>query len=328
MSSPQLSVVVPCYNEQEVILACYEALVHALSEKTQSFELIFVNDGSKDATLEILRGLHAVDRRVKVVDLSRNFGHQIAVSAGLAYADGEAVAIIDADLQDPPELILQMLEIRDSGYDVVYGVRRVRKGESRFKLLTAKWFYRILNRLSDTEIPLDCGDFRLLDRRAVDALLRMREQHRLLRGMWSWIGFRQYALQYDRAPRFAGETKYPFREMLKLALDGTLSFSVVPLRIVSFMGVATAIISSVGIFYALFLRLFTRVWVPGWTLLFIGMMFLGGMQMLAIGVAGEYIGRIYTEVKQRPLYLVREVLSHSIRRDLIRPATAGMPIHA
>ena len=236
MSSPQLSVVVPCYNEQEVILACYEALVHALSEKTQSFELIFVNDGSKDATLEILRGLHAVDRRVKVVDLSRNFGHQIAVSAGLAYADGEAVAIIDADLQDPPELILQMLEIRDSGYDVVYGVRRVRKGESRFKLLTAKWFYRILNRLSDTEIPLDCGDFRLLDRRAVDALLRMREQHRLLRGMWSWIGFRQYALQYDRAPRFAGETKYPFRKMLKLALDGTLSFSVVPLRIVSFMG--------------------------------------------------------------------------------------------
>ena len=311
-----------------MILACYEALVHALSEKTQSFELIFVNDGSKDATLEILRGLHAVDRRVKVVDLSRNFGHQIAVSAGLAYADGEAVAIIDADLQDPPELILQMLEIRDSGYDVVYGVRRVRKGESRFKLLTAKWFYRILNRLSDTEIPLDCGDFRLLDRRAVDALLRMREQHRLLRGMWSWIGFRQYALQYDRAPRFAGETKYPFRKMLKLALDGTLSFSVVPLRIVSFMGVATAIISSVGIFYALFLRLFTRVWVPGWTLLFIGMMFLGGMQMLAIGVAGEYIGRIYTEVKQRPLYLVREVLSNSIRRDLIRPATAGMPIHA
>ena len=328
MSSPQLSVVVPCYNEQEVILACYEALMQALSDKGFDFEVIFVNDGSRDATLEILRGLHGVDRRVKVVDLSRNFGHQIAVSAGLAYADGEAVAIIDADLQDPPELILQMLEIRNSGYDVVYGVRRAREGESRFKLLTAKWFYRILNRLSDTQIPLDCGDFRLLDRRAVDALLRMREQHRLLRGMWSWIGFRQYALEYDRAPRAAGQTKYPFRKMLKLALDGILSFSVVPLRMVSFMGVGTAILSSIGIFYALILRLFTRVWVPGWTLLFIGMMFLGGMQMLGIGVAGEYIGRIYTEVKQRPLYLVREVLSHSPRRDLIRTPAVGLPFHA
>jgi polyisoprenyl-phosphate glycosyltransferase len=328
MSSPQLSVVVPCYNEQEVILACYEALMHALSDKVYDFEIIFVNDGSKDTTLEILRGLHGVDRRVKVVDLSRNFGHQIAVSAGLAYTDGDAVAIIDADLQDPPELILQMLEIRNSGYDVVYGVRRARKGESRFKLLTAKWFYRILNRLSETQIPLDCGDFRLLDRRAVDALLRMREQHRLLRGMWSWIGFRQYALEYDRAPRAAGQTKYPFRKMLRLALDGILSFSVVPLRMVSFMGVATAILSSIGILYALVLRLFTRVWVPGWTMLFIGMMFLGGMQMLAIGVAGEYIGRIYTEVKQRPLYLVREVLSHTIRRDLLRPPAAGMPVHA
>lgn len=328
MSSPKLSVVVPCYNEQEVILACYEALMQALSGKIEDFEIVFVNDGSKDATLEILRGLHEVDWRVKVVDLSRNFGHQIAVSAGLAYADGEAVAIIDADLQDPPELILQMLEVRDSGYDVVYGVRRARKGESRFKLLTAKWFYRILNRLSDTQIPLDCGDFRLLDRRAVDALLRMREQHRLLRGMWSWIGFRQYALEYDRAPRAAGQTKYPFRKMLKLAIDGILSFSIVPLRMVSFMGVATAVLSSIGILYALVLRLFTKVWVPGWTLLFIGMMFLGGMQMLGIGVAGEYIGRIYTEVKQRPLYLIREVLSHSPRRDLLRTPKAGMPLHA
>lgn len=328
MPNPRLSVVVPCYNEQEVIIACYEALVHALADKIDTFEIIFVNDGSKDATLEILRGLHGVDRRVKVVDLSRNFGHQIAVSAGLAYADGDAVAIIDADLQDPPELILQMLEIRDSGYDIIYGVRRERKGESRFKLLTAKWFYRILNRLSDTQIPLDSGDFRLLDRRAVDALLRMREQHRLLRGMWSWIGFRQYGLEYDRAPRAAGETKYPFRKMLKLALDGMLSFSVVPLRMVSFMGVATAILSSIGILYALVMRLFTRVWVPGWTLLFVGMMFLGGMQMLAIGVAGEYIGRIYTEVKQRPLYFVREVLSHTIRRDLVRTSTAGASLHA
>jgi polyisoprenyl-phosphate glycosyltransferase len=327
MPSTQLSVVVPCYNEEEVILACHEALIDALSDEVSAFEIVFVNDGSKDATLEILRGLHEVDKRVKVVDLSRNFGHQIAVSAGLAHADGAAVAIIDADLQDPPELLLKMLEIRDSGYDIVYGVRRAREGESWFKLLTAKWFYRILNRLSDTPIPLDSGDFRLLDRRAVDALLRMHEQHRLLRGMWSWIGFRQYALEYDRAPRAAGQTKYPLRKMLALALDGLLSFSVVPLRVVSALGVGTALLSSIGILYALVLRLFTRVWVPGWTLLFIGMMFLGGMQMLSIGIAGEYIGRIYTEVKQRPLYLVREVLSHAIRRDAAR-TKAGMTIHA
>jgi dolichol-phosphate mannosyltransferase len=250
------------------------------------------------------------------------------VSAGLAHADGEAVAIIDADLQDPPELLVKMLEIRYSGYDVVYGVRRARKGENWFKLLTAKCFYRIMNRLSDTQIPLDCGDFRLLDRRAVDALLRMNEQHRLLRGMWSWIGFRQYALEYDRAPRAAGQTKYPIRKMLRLALDGMLSFSVVPLRVVSAMGVATALFSSIGILYALFLRLFTRIWVPGWTLLFIGMMFLGGMQMLSIGIAGEYIGRIYTEVKGRPLYLVREVLTHTSYLDSAGSVAASMAIHA
>ena len=319
MPSIQLSVVVPCYNEQEVILACHDALTQTLSRVMSNFEIVYVNDGSQDGTIGILRSLHDWDERVKVVDLSRNFGHQIAVSAGLAYADGSAVAIIDADLQDPPELLLKMLEIRNSGYEIVYGVRRARKGENWFKLLTAKWFYRILNRLSDTQIPLDCGDFRLLDRCAVDALLRMGEQHRLLRGMWSWIGFRQYALEYDRAPRAAGETKYPLRKMLSLALDGILSFSVAPLRMVSAMGICAALLSGLGILYALVLRLFTRVWVPGWTLLFIAMMFLGGMQMLSIGVAGEYIGRIYTEVKGRPLYLVREVLSHTTRR---RPSTA------
>lgn len=329
MSSPQLSVVVPCYNEQEVMLKCHAALTQALSDAIADFEIVYVNDGSKDATLEILRGLHDWDGRVKVVDLSRNFGHQIAVSAGLAHADGEAVAIIDADLQDPPELIVKMLEIRNSGYDIVYGVRRVRSGENWFKLFTAKCFYRILNSFSDTAIPLDCGDFRLLDRRAVDALLRMDERHRLLRGMWSWIGFRQYGLEYDRAPRAAGETKYPLKKMLSLALDGILSFSIVPLRLVSAIGVATAAVSCIGIFYALTLRLFTRVWVPGWTLLFIGMMFLGGMQMLSIGVAGEYIGRIYTEVKERPLYLVREVLSRSTRSsEHTRTAPASMAFHA
>jgi dolichol-phosphate mannosyltransferase len=196
-------------------------------------------------------------------------------------------------------------------------VRAARRGESWFKLATARWFYRILNGLSETPIPVDAGDFRLLDRRAVDALLRMKEQHRLLRAMSSWIGYRQYGLEYERAPRAAGVTKYPLRKMLALAVDGVLSFTVVPLRFVSVMGLLTALLASFGILYALVLRLFTRIWVPGWTLLFIAMLFLGGIQMVSIGIVGEYIGRIYTEVKRRPLFLVREVLS---RRAKAEPA--------
>src|SRR4051812_1548967 len=201
MPSTQLSVVVPCYNEEEVILACHEALIDALSDEVSAFEIVFVNDGSKDATLEILRGLHEVDKRVKVVDLARNFGHQIAVSAGLAYADGAAVALIDADLQDPPEVLLQMVQLWEQGYEVVFGIRKTRAGESWFKLKTADWFYRILNLFSDTEIPRNTGDFRLLDRKAVDALLRMPERDRMLRGLSSWIGFRRFGLEYERLPR-------------------------------------------------------------------------------------------------------------------------------
>jgi dolichol-phosphate mannosyltransferase len=206
---------------------------------------------------------------------------------------------------------MEMMKVLETGYDVVYGARKTRAGESLLKLATAKMFYRTLHLLSDTEIPVDTGDFRVMSRRAVDALLRMPESHRLLRGMASWIGFRQYPYYYEREPRFAGETKYPFRKMVKLALDGMLSFSTVPLRMVSFIGVAAATIAFFGILYALGLRLFTNIWVPGWTLLFIGMLFLGGMQMLSLGVLGEYVGRIYTEAKGRPLFLVQEVLSSS-----------------
>jgi polyisoprenyl-phosphate glycosyltransferase len=257
----------------------------------------------------LLREKQLIDPKIKVVDLARNFGHQMAVSAGLEYSDGAAAAVMDADLQDPPEILVQMFHLWEQGYEVVFGVRRSRAGESWFKLQTAKWFYRILNLFSDTQIPADTGDFRLLDRKAINALLRMPERVRLFRGLSSWIGFRRYALEYERAPRKAGVSKYPLYKMLSLAVDGILSFSVVPLRMVSAMGLFTASISGFGICYALILRLFTKIWVPGWTLLFIGMLFIGGIQMLSIGIVGEYVGRVYVEVKQRPLYLVREVLS-------------------
>jgi glycosyltransferase involved in cell wall biosynthesis len=308
MNKCLLSVVVPCYNEEQVVDNCHSTLTRVLSESVPSYQIVYVNDGSTDSTYHLLAEKYRTDARVKVIDLARNFGHQIAVTAGLEHADGEAVAIMDADLQDPPEALVQMFHLWEQGYEVVFGVRKTRAGESWFKLLSAKWFYRVLNVFSDTEIPPDTGDFRLLDRKAVDALLRMRERDRLMRGLSSWIGFRRYALEYERARRCAGETKYPLAKMVRLAVDGILSFSVVPLRLVSVMGLATAAVSIVGICYALILRLFTRIWVPGWTLLFIGMLFLGGIQMLSVGIVGEYIGRIYTEVKQRPLYLVRKML--------------------
>jgi dolichol-phosphate mannosyltransferase len=323
VSACRLSVVVPCYNEEQVIACCHETLTGVLSPAIGDYQIVYVNDGSTDNTYQLLREIQRSDARVKVVDLARNFGHQVAVSAGLAYAEGDAVALIDADLQDPPEVLPQMVQLWEKGYEVVFGVRKTRAGESWFKLKTADWFYRILNCLSDTEIPRDTGDFRLLDRKAVDALLRMPERDRMLRGLSSWIGFRRYGLEYERRPRQAGVTKYPLHKMLRLALDGILSFSVVPLRLVSIMGVATAGMSVLGISYALVLRLFTRIWVPGWTLLFIGMLFIGGLQMLSMGIVGEYIGRIYTEAKQRPLYLVREVLSSEAHQPLARKAASG-----
>jgi polyisoprenyl-phosphate glycosyltransferase len=323
VSACLLSVVVPCYNEEQVIGACHETLTRVLSPVIPDYQIVYVNDGSTDGTYQLLREMQGSDARIKVVDLARNFGHQIAVSAGLAYADGAAVALIDADLQDPPEVLVQMFHLWKQGYEVVFGVRKTRVGESWFKLKSAEWFYRILNLLSDTEIPRDTGDFRLLDRKAVDAILRMPERDRMLRGLSSWIGFRRYGLEYERLPRLAGVTKYPLHKMLRLALDGILSFSVVPLRLVSIMGVATAGFSVLGISYALVLRLFTRIWVPGWTLLFIGMLFIGGLQMLSLGIVGEYIGRIYTEAKQRPLYLVREVLSSAGEPPLARKAASG-----
>jgi glycosyltransferase involved in cell wall biosynthesis len=310
-SQPLISVIVPCFNEEDGIAMCHERLSAVLSGITEAYEIIYVDDGSRDRTAELLRSFHQADPRVVVLRFSRNFGHQPAVSAGLDAVHGQAVVIIDADLQDPPELIPSMLELWRKDYQVVYGVRVNREGETGFKLWSAKMFYRIINSLSDVEIPLDTGDFRLMDQAIVSAFRQMPERHRLLRGMSSWIGFNQIGLHYERSARFAGTTKYPLRKMLGLALDGIVSFSTIPLRLVTIMGFAAALLAFIGIVYSLVVRLVTHSWVQGWAISFIGMLFMSGTQMLCLGVLGEYVGRIYTESKQRPLYLLREVLRSS-----------------
>ena len=277
-------------------------------DEALDFELLYVDDGSQDATLDLLRGVQQDDSRVRVIALSRNFGHQTAVSAGLAEALGDAVVVIDADLQDPPGVIVEMVARWRAGVDVAYGVRTERAGETAFKRWTAKLFYRLIAKLSDVAIPLDAGDFRLMDRAAVDALLAMPERDRLLRGMVAWAGFRQEAVSYRRAERYAGETKYPLGKMLRLAVDGILSFSLLPLRLAAWLGFLAAGVAVLGIGYALVRRLFTDAWVTGWTALVIAILFMGGVQLVLLGVLGEYLGRVYGEVKRRPLFFVKERL--------------------
>ena len=271
-------------------------------------ELVYVDDGSADATLDILRSVQEADERVRVVALSRNFGHQVALTAGLEHAGGDVVAVIDADLQDPPEAIADMVDRWRGGVDVAYGVRSTRRGESASKRALSRAYYRLMNRLSEVPVPLDTGDFRLMDRKVVDALLTMPEQSRYLRGMVAWTGFRQEPVYFERAPRLAGRTKYSLGRMVRLATDGILSFSVIPLRLATYLGFAASALALIGIVYALVLRLLTDVWVTGWTLLFIAMLFLGGVQLLVLGVIGEYLGRAYGELKRRPLYFVKEKL--------------------
>jgi polyisoprenyl-phosphate glycosyltransferase len=304
-----LSVIVPCYNEAAVLAETHGRLAAVLAALAPlDYELVYVDDGSQDRTPQILRAWQATDARVRVVVLSRNFGHQVAVSAGLAHAAGDAVVLIDADLQDPPEVIPEMVARWADGYDVIYGLRAERPGETHFKLWTAKLFYRLLNRVSKVQIPPDVGDFRLLSRRVVAALLTMPERDRFLRGMVSWVGYRQMAVLYERAPRFAGRSKYPLFKMLRFAADGILSFSYAPLRVATLMGFAAMLMAVAGIIYAILLRIYTNDWVRGWASLFVAVLFMGGVQLVTIGIIGEYIGRIYGEVKQRPLYFVQERL--------------------
>ena len=304
-ADPLLSVVVPCFNEAEVIEVTHERLSVVLDGLEVNAEIIYVNDGSLDGTEEKLADVQRTDQRVRVLQLSRNFGHQTAVTAGVDHARGDAVVLIDADLQDPPELIGQMLDKWQRGFDVVYEQRTKRLGETKFKLLTASAYYRILNWLSDTEIPRDTGDFRLMDRRVVEALKQMPERDRFLRGMISWVGFRQVALPYERAERFAGESKYPIWKMICFAGDGILSFSLKPLRLATGLGLFATVLALAGVAYGLFARLFTTNWEPGWTTLFCAIMFLGGVQLVCMGIIGEYVGRIYRENKHRPLYLLQ-----------------------
>ena len=313
-----LSVIVPCYNEEQSLAECHRRLTAVLAPMLEAatadnfaYEIIYIDDGSSDNTPAFLAGIHAADPRTAVVTLARNFGHQPAVTAGLALARGAAAVILDADMQDPPEVIPKMLALWREGYQVIYGVRTVRAGESDFKLWTAKLFYKTIRRLADVAIPLDSGDFRLVDRAVIDALLSMPERHRLLRAMCSWVGYKQVGLPYQRSARFAGTTKYPLWKMVHLALDGIFSFSTVPLRMLTFVGLGAACLSFAGVVYALFVRLFTHHWVQGWATLFIGMLFLSGLQMISLGIMGEYLGRIYTEVKKRPLYIIAASLPAS-----------------
>lgn len=320
---PLLSVVIPCYNEEEVIGDTVKRLKIFCSELVDlDAELIFVDDGSRDRTHELLKTYASTDSRIKLIRFARNFGHQIAVTAGIDAASGDAIVLIDADLQDPPEVVHEMVAKWREGYDVVYGTRTERPGESAFKLATARGFYRLLNRLSDVPIPLDTGDFRLISRNIVYSLRAMPERDRFVRGMVSWVGFKQTSIPYKRAQRYAGESKYPLSKMLRFAVDGILSFSTKPLQMSVALGMLCALVALAGILYALVIRLFTRNWVEGWTTVVIAVLFIGGVQLICVGILGEYIGRIYSEVKNRPLYVVQEYRGF----DAGGPASSRSPV--
>jgi len=307
-SAPRLSVVVPCFNEQESLLELYRRLAGACRTCVEeSFELVLIDDGSTDGTWAGITALAAKTSQVVGVKLSRNHGHQLALSAGLSIARGALILIIDADLQDPPELLPQMIRLIEEGADVVYGQRTVRHGESALKRATAAVFYRLLDQLTDVKIPVDTGDFRLMTRRALDVLIAMPEQHRFIRGMVSWIGFRQLPLAYERQERFAGETKYPFSKMLRLAIDAVTSFSTRPLRLASFFGFGFGLLGLAGLVYTLgsWLRGYA---VPGWTSITSIFLLMGSAQMFVLGIIGEYLGRLYMEAKGRPLYVIESVI--------------------
>lgn len=302
-----LDIVVPCFNEEAVIEQTHRRLAQVAGNITAvRTTVIYVDDGSRDGTLVKLRAIAAGDPHVRIVALSRNFGHQYALTAGLDASTGDAVAVIDADLQDPPEVIPEMVARWRDGADVVYGVRATRQGETAFKRGTAHVFYRLLQTLGNADIPADVGDFRLLDRRVVDTLRDMPERDRFLRGLVVWAGYRHEGVSYERLPRAAGQTKFPFSRMFSFALDGIFSFSIVPLRLASYLGLLVSMLSMIGVLYAFYIKLFTVGVIPGWAAQWIGTLFLGGVQLLSLGVIGEYVGRIYGEVKRRPLYVVKE----------------------
>ena len=310
MTTPELSIIVPLYNEELGVEEMCNRLTRVLDSASFDYEIVMVNDGSTDNTLALAESICNSDNRIKLISFSRNFGHQVAISAGMDKSEGNAVVVIDADLQDPPEVILEMIDKWREGYEVVYGVRKKRNGESFFKLLTAAVFYRLLKRMTSINIPVDTGDFRLIDRRALDQFNKMHERDRFVRGMISWIGFRQTEVKYVRHERYAGETKYPFKKMLKFAIDGMLSFSQIPLRLSSLFGFLSASVSFIFMLYGLTVKYYSpENAVPGWASLFSAVLFIGGVQLICIGVLGEYIGRIYEEIKKRPLYIIEKEIN-------------------
>lgn len=302
---PELSIIVPIYNEEENIPHLYKRLVN-VTESITTFEIIFINDGSRDRSQELILSLVEADSRVRYINFSRNFGHQVAVSAGIDHCHGEAVVIIDADLQDPPELIRDLYFKWKEGYQVVYARRRTRSGESAAKKFTAKAFYRILSRITSIDIPVDTGDFRIMDRKIVEVLRMMPEQQKYLRGQIAWAGFRQTFILYDRDERNAGKTGYTYKKMIRFALDGITSFSNLPLKVATVMGFLVSGITFIAGIYALYSRFITRDYVPGWTSLMLAILFIGGVQLICIGIIGEYISRMSANIRQRPLYIISD----------------------
>lgn len=310
MAKKQVTYIFPIYNEAGNIALLYKTMASLLKKHSQyTYEMIFINDGSKDSSLEDLRQIASADERVKVIDLARNYGHQIAVTAGIDHAHGDAVIIMDSDMQDPPKVSFELLEKWEEGYEVVYAQRRSRK-DTFFKKLTADMFYRTLHKLAEIDIPRNTGDFRLIDRKVVDELKKFKEHDRFLRGIVSFIGFNQTAVQFDRDERHAGETGYPLKKMLKFAADGITGFSNAPLKFIRSVGLFIASLSFIGALYALAVRLFFPNYaVEGWAFIVMSILFIGGIQLIMLSVLGSYIGRIYTEVKDRPLYGIKAIIT-------------------
>lgn len=302
----QYSIIVPLYNEELVISETYKRLKSVMDFTKESYEIIFVNDGSRDKTTSLAKEIAAQDSTIKLINFSRNFGHQVAITAGMDFATGNAIVVIDADLQDPPEVMLKMFEKWKEGYDVVYGKRAKRKGEGYFKKITAKIFYRGLNAMTDVEIPVDVGDFRLIDRKVCDALKSLSERNRYVRGLVSWLGFKQTSVDFIREERFAGETKYPLKKMLKFAADAITSFSYKPLKIATFVGLFVSLLSFAYLVFVIFQAVFTTWTVSGWSSLIAVSLFFNGVILIILGIMGEYIGRIYDEAKGRPIYIISE----------------------
>jgi glycosyltransferase involved in cell wall biosynthesis len=304
---PTITIIAPVYNEEPVLHELYKRVSGVMDQQEESWELLLVDDGSRDRSAALIAELHEKDNRVKGISFSRNFGFQEAVTAGMDYASGDAVVLTDADLQDPPEVIPEMIAKWHEGYDVVYGVRTEREGETWFKLVTAKMFYRIIHRITSVNIPLDTGDFRLMDRRVVDAIGQMHERNRFLRGMVPWVGYKQTGVYFKRDPRFAGEAKYSsVRRMVRFAMNAITSFSYVPLQLATYLGFVIAGLTALAIVIVIFLRLFSVHALEGQATTLVTVLFLGGVQLISLGIIGEYLGRIYDEVKGRPLYLIQE----------------------